>query len=166
MATSTLLSNPVFTINAVDVSDQTTSLSPKIKATALAATAFGDSSTKFVAGLYDNEVSAEMYWSEAASETYATLKSLIGTTTTITWKAAVGATEIRVLRNPHTGKLFGAADNDTNYKVQQDIDSSATMRWSCWMRPRYRLTSVFKRRSAYSFAGAKRRNGHVVSLNM
>lgn len=92
MATSTLLSNPVFTINAVDVSDQTTSLSPKIKATALAATAFGDSSTKFVAGLYDNEVSAEMYWSEAASETYATLKSLIGTTTTITWKASVGAT--------------------------------------------------------------------------
>ena len=92
MATSTLLSNPVFTINAVDVSDQTTSLSPKIKATALAATAFGDTSTKFVAGLYDNEVSAEMYWSEAANETYATLKSLIGTTTTITWKAAVGAT--------------------------------------------------------------------------
>ena len=92
MATSTLLSNPVFTINAVDVSDQTTSLSPSIKATALPATAFGDSSTKFVAGLFDNEVTAEMYWSEAASETYATLKSLIGTTTTITWKAAPGAT--------------------------------------------------------------------------
>jgi hypothetical protein len=103
MATSTLLSNPVFTINAVDVSDQTTSLSPKIKATALAATAFGDSSTKFVAGLYDNEVSAEMYWSEAASETYATLKSLIGTTTTITWKAAVGATSATNVLETLTG---------------------------------------------------------------
>ena len=103
MATSTLLSNPVFTINAVDVSDQTTSLSPKIKATALAATAFGDTSTKFVAGLYDNEVSAEMYWSEAASETYATLKSLIGTTTTITWKAAVGATSATNVLETLTG---------------------------------------------------------------
>lgn len=103
MATSTLLSNPVFTINAIDVSDQTTSLSPKIKATALAATAFGDSSTKFVAGLYDNEVSAEMYWSEAASETYATLKSLIGTTTTITWKAAPGATSATNVLETLTG---------------------------------------------------------------
>lgn len=103
MATSTLLSNPVFTINAVDVSDQTTSLSPKIKATALAATSFGDSSTKFVSGLFDNEVSAEMYWSEAASETYATLKSLIGTTTTITWKAAVGATSATNVLETLTG---------------------------------------------------------------
>lgn len=45
------------------------------------------------------------------------------------FKAAVGATEIRVIRNPHTGKLFGAADNDTNYKVQGDIDPALTMRW-------------------------------------
>lgn len=103
MPTSTLLSNPVFTINAVDVSDQTTSLSPKIKATALAATAFGDSSVKFVAGLYDNEVSAEMYWSEAASETYATLKSLIGTTFNITWKATPAATSATNVLETLTG---------------------------------------------------------------
>ena len=92
MATSTLLSNPVFTINAVDCTDQTTSLLPKIKQTALAATSFGDTSVKFTAGLFDNEVTAEMYWSEAAAETYATLKALLGTTTTITWKATSAAT--------------------------------------------------------------------------
>lgn len=103
MATSTLLSNPVFTINAVDVSDQTTSLSPQIKQTALPATAFGDSSVKYTAGLFDNQVTAEMYWSEAASETYATLKSLIGTTTTITWKAAVGATSATNVLETLTG---------------------------------------------------------------
>jgi len=92
MATSTLLSNPVFTVNAVDLTDQTQSLDVKIKATALSATSFGDSSTKFVAGLYDNEVSATLYWSYASTETYATLSSLVGTTTTITWKPSSGAT--------------------------------------------------------------------------
>lgn len=91
MATSTLLSNPVFTVNSVDLSDQTTSLEVHIKATALTATAFGDTSQKFVAGLYDNEVTAELYWSYAATETYATLASLVGTTTTIKWKPNTGA---------------------------------------------------------------------------
>lgn len=91
MATSTLLSSPVFTVNSVDMSDQTTSLDVKIKATALSATAFGDSSTKFVAGLYDNEVTATLYWSYASAETYATLSSLVGTTTTIKWKPTTGS---------------------------------------------------------------------------
>lgn len=92
MATSTLLSSPVFTVNSVDMTDQTQSLDVRIKATALSATAFGDTSTKFVAGLYDNEVSATLYWSYASTETYATLASLLGTTTTITWKPTSGAT--------------------------------------------------------------------------
>ena len=91
MATSTLLSSPVFTVNSVDMTDQTQSLDVRIKATALSATAFGDTSTKFVAGLYDNEVSATLYWSYASTETYATLASLLGTTTTITWKPTSGA---------------------------------------------------------------------------
>ena len=92
MATSTLLSNPVLTVNSVDLSDQCTSLEVKIKATALTATAFGDTSQKFVAGLYDNEVTAELYWSYAATETYATLNSFVGTTFNITWKPSSAAT--------------------------------------------------------------------------
>lgn len=92
MATSTLLSNPVLTVNSVDLSDQCTSLEVKIKATALTATSFGDTSQKFVAGLYDNEVTAELYWSYAATETYASLNALLGTTFNITWKPSSAAT--------------------------------------------------------------------------
>lgn len=92
MPTSTLLSNPVVTVNAVDLSDQCRSLSPSIKATALDATAFGDTSTKKVAGLYDNAVTLELYWSYASTETYATLASLVGTTTNVTWKPTSAAT--------------------------------------------------------------------------
>jgi hypothetical protein len=92
VATSTLLSNPVVTVNAVDLSDQCRSLSVSVKATALDATAFGDTSTKKTAGLYDNSVTLELYWSYAATETYATLATLVGTTTNVTWKPASGAT--------------------------------------------------------------------------
>jgi len=103
MATSTILSNPVVTINSVDLSNNTTSVSPKIKATALTATAFGDTSSKFVAGLYDNEVSFDMYWSEAASSVYATIKSLIGTTFNVTWKASSAATSATNVLETLTG---------------------------------------------------------------
>lgn len=103
MATSTILSNPVVTINSVDLSNNTTSVSPKIKATALTATAFGDTSSKFVAGLYDNEVSFDMYWSEAASSVYATIKSLIGTTFNVTWKASSAATSATNVMETLTG---------------------------------------------------------------
>jgi len=103
MATSTVLSNPVVTINSVDLTGNTTSVSPKIKATALTATSFGDTSTKFVAGLYDNEVSFDMYWSEAASSVYATIKALIGTTFNVTWKATSAATSATNVMETLTG---------------------------------------------------------------
>lgn len=103
MATSTVLSNPVVTINSVDLTGNTTSVSPKIKATALTATSFGDTATKFVAGLYDNEVSFDMYWSEAASSVYATIKSLIGTTFNVTWKATSAATSATNVMETLTG---------------------------------------------------------------
>lgn len=92
MATSTLLSNPVVTINAVDVSDQCTSCEFTIGQPALEATAFGDASRKYVGGLYENSVSLEMYASFASGETWATLKSLVGATTTVTIKPTSAAT--------------------------------------------------------------------------
>ena len=103
MATSTVLSNPVVTINSVDLTSNTVSVSPKIKATALTATSFGDTSTKFVAGLYDNEVSFDMYWSEAATSVYATIKALIGTTFNVTWKATSAATSATNVMETLTG---------------------------------------------------------------
>jgi len=50
---------------------------------------------KYTAGLQENSVTLDLYWSTASSETYATLKALVGTSTNVTIKgtsAAVSAT--------------------------------------------------------------------------
>lgn len=90
MATSTILSNPVVTVNSVDLSDQCTSATFTQRYAELTATAFGDTENKYVKGLGDHEVTLDLYMSYAASETYATLKDLVGTATTVVVKPAVG----------------------------------------------------------------------------
>lgn len=79
MATSTYLSNPIVSIGAVDISDQCTSANLSQKIMALPDNAFGSTSTSFTAGLQDNTLTLELYWSTASSETYATFKALVGT---------------------------------------------------------------------------------------
>ena len=91
MATSTYLSNPVVTVNSVDLSDQCTGATVNINYDQLEATAFGDTSRKFVSGLGNHSVTLDFYASFASSETWASLKSLVGTTTTVIVKPAVGA---------------------------------------------------------------------------
>lgn len=91
MATSTILSNPVVTVNSVDLSNQCTAATFTERYAELTATAFGDTANKYVKGLGDHEVTLTLYMSYAATETYATLKSLVGTTTTVIVKPAVGA---------------------------------------------------------------------------
>jgi hypothetical protein len=90
MATSTYLSNPVVTVNSVDLSDQCTGATVNINYDQLEATAFGDTSRKYVSGLGAHSVTLDFYASFAASETWATLKSLVGTSTTVIVKPAVG----------------------------------------------------------------------------
>ena len=91
MATSTILSNPTVTVNSIDLSDQCTSATFNINYAQLTATAFGDVDNKYVKGLGDHSVDLEFYQSFASSETWATLKSLVGTTTTVVVKPASGA---------------------------------------------------------------------------
>lgn len=91
MATSTILSNPTVTVNSVDLSDQCTSATFNVNYAQLTATAFGDTDNKYVKGLGDHSVDLEFYMSFAATETWATLKSLVGTTTTVKVKPASGA---------------------------------------------------------------------------
>jgi len=83
MATSTYLSNPGVMVNAVSLTDQCTSATVTNTAEALEATAFGGTSRVFVAGLFNQEITLDLYMSYAASETYATLAALVGTTTTV-----------------------------------------------------------------------------------
>jgi len=105
MATSTVLSNPVFKIGAVDLSDQCTSATLSQKIQNLQANAFGSTAIAYVGGLQDNTLSVDLYWSTAASETYATLKSLVGTViASITIQGSSAATSAT---NP-LGTLAGA----------------------------------------------------------
>jgi len=79
MATSTYLSNPIVSIGIVDISDQCTAATLSQKITALQSNTFGGTSTLYTAGLQDNTLTLELYWSVQSSETYATFKSLVGT---------------------------------------------------------------------------------------
>lgn len=93
MATSTVLSNPVVKIGAVDLSDQCTAATLTQTIQNLQANAFGSTAIAYVGGLQDNSLTLDLYWSTAASETYATLKSLVGTViTTVTIQGSSAAT--------------------------------------------------------------------------
>jgi len=79
MATSTYLSNPNVLFGAVDLSDQCTSVTLNYTVEALESTAFGGTARVYTAGLQSNELTLTMYASYAASESYATLSTLVGT---------------------------------------------------------------------------------------
>jgi hypothetical protein len=92
---STYLSNPSITINAVDLSDQCTSAVINYVSEQLENTTFSNTSRSFTSGLYSNTVTVTLYQSYAATETEASIYSLVGTTTTLVLKptsSAVGAT--------------------------------------------------------------------------
>jgi len=90
MATSTYLSNPGVVVNSVSLTDQCTSATVTNTSEALESTAFGGTSRVFVAGLFNQEITLDLYMSYAASETYATLAALVGTTTTVKVSNTVG----------------------------------------------------------------------------
>ena len=92
MATSTYLSNPVVTINSVDMTDQCTSAVFTRVIESLESTAFGQTNRSYVGGLENSTLTVTMYNSFAASETYATLKTLVGTQVTVKIKPTDAAT--------------------------------------------------------------------------
>lgn len=92
MATSTYLSNPVVTINSVDLTDQTTSAVLTRVIESLESTAFGSTSRVYTSGLENNSLTVTLYNSYAATETYATLKALVGTQLVVKVKPTSSAT--------------------------------------------------------------------------
>ena len=92
MATSTYLSNPLVTVNAVDLSDQCTAAVLTRVIESLESTAFGQTNRSYVGGLENSTLTLTMYNSFAATETYATLKALVGTQTTVKIKPTSAAT--------------------------------------------------------------------------
>ena len=92
MATTTYLSNPVVTINSVDLSDQCTAATLTRVIESLESTAFGSTNRSYVGGLENSTLTCTMLNSFAASETYATLKALVGTQVTVKIKPTSAAT--------------------------------------------------------------------------
>jgi hypothetical protein len=108
MATSTVLSNPVVKIGAVDLSDQCTAATLTQQIQELQANAFGSTAIAYVAGLQNNSLQLDLYWSTAASETYATLKSLVGTViASVTIQGSSAATSATNPIGTLTGSYLG-----------------------------------------------------------
>lgn len=88
MATTVYLSNPALTINSVDLTDQATSAVLTFAYDQLETTSFGQTARVFgassVTSLQNNTFEVELFQSYAASETEASIYSLVGIQTTIT----------------------------------------------------------------------------------
>ena len=94
MATSVYLSNPIVTINSVDLRDQCTSATINYVYEQLETTAFGDTARKFggstITSLQNNSIEVELYQSYAGSETEATIYGLVGITTNVVIAPSTG----------------------------------------------------------------------------
>ena len=83
MATTTYLGNAKVLIATVDLSDQCKSATVTRTIEALESSAFGSTNRVYTAGMENSTFTGEFMMSYAASETYATLKDLVGTQITI-----------------------------------------------------------------------------------
>jgi hypothetical protein len=92
MATSTYLTNPVVTVNSVALTGFCTSAEMMRVQESIDTTSFGQSSREYSSGLANNECTMTLFLTYAAAEVYATLKSLVGTRTTVTLKPTSAAT--------------------------------------------------------------------------
>lgn len=105
MATTTYLSSPLVTINSVNLQDQAHGLTFTRTIEALESTAFGSGSRVYTGGLENSTLTVDFYLSFQATETYATLKNLVGTQTNVSWSPS--ATSPGTATNP-TMTLTGA----------------------------------------------------------
>jgi hypothetical protein len=83
MATSVYLSNPVLKVNAVALTGFCTAASLTQTNTAQDTTVFGNTARVYSGTLQDNEVTASLFMTYGTAEVYATLKALVGTSTTV-----------------------------------------------------------------------------------
>jgi len=93
-ATSTYLSNAVVTIGAVDLTGQCSSANLTRVIESLESTNMSNTARTFVGGLENSSLVVDLYNSTAASSSYATLKTLVGTAVTVTVKAKDAVTSV------------------------------------------------------------------------
>lgn len=86
-----MLYNASVVINSVDLSDHVTSITFSENATELETTAMGDSNITRIGGLLDGNIDLEFNQDMQTSETQATIRSLLGTVTTVVVKSDAAA---------------------------------------------------------------------------
>jgi hypothetical protein len=86
-----MLYNASVTINSVDLSDHVTSITFSENAAELETTAMGDSNVTRIGGLLDGNIDLEFNQDMQTSETQATIRSLVGTVTTVVVKSDASA---------------------------------------------------------------------------
>lgn len=92
MATSTYLAQPVVTVNSVALTGFCSACTVTRTIESIDTTTFGNGgSREYSGGLANNEVTMTLFMSYGAAEVYATLKSLVGTRTTVTVKPTSAA---------------------------------------------------------------------------
>jgi len=106
-STSTFLSNAVVTINSVDLTGECSSANLTRTFDALESTNMSNTARTFVGGLENSSLVVDLYNSYAASSTYATLKSLVGTAVTVKIKPTSGATSATNPEHTLTGAFMG-----------------------------------------------------------
>ena len=106
-STSTYLSNAVVTINAVDMTGECSSANLTRTFDALESTNMSNTARTFVGGLENSSLVVDLYNSYAASQTYATLKSLVGTAVTVKIKPTSAATSPTNPEHTLTGAFMG-----------------------------------------------------------
>ena len=116
----------VVTVNAVDLSDQVQSATMRYEVDALVTDTIASSAHSFGQGLENNSCSITFMMSYASAEPYATLKSLIGATTTITIKPASGAASATNPTQTLTGTFLPGIDV---YNASAGELSTITCEW-------------------------------------
>lgn len=89
-----VLTNALVTINAIDLSTKSNSVTLNYEVDSVEVTAFGNSGHIFTGGLQNNSVEIEMLQDFATSLTEATIYPLVGTTTTLILRADAGAVSV------------------------------------------------------------------------
>ena len=87
-----VLTNATITINAIDLSAKSNSVTLNYEIDSVEVTAFGDGGHKFTGGLQNNSIEVALMQDFATALTEATIFPLVGTTTTVVVKADSAAT--------------------------------------------------------------------------
>lgn len=87
-----ILTDAVITVNAVDLSSLSNSVTLTFEKDSIEITAFGSAGHLFTGGLQNNSCEMELFQDFAASQTNATVYGLVGVPTVVTIKATSAAT--------------------------------------------------------------------------